>query len=76
MNLHVLYSFKNLLQVIPLEPYLISGVGLTSIDQEQRATLNLGVGIRIWFGDIFYTRSGFHKDLALDIKKSWLIQFT
>jgi OmpA-OmpF porin, OOP family len=47
------YDFSNLdwnYQIIPqLNPYLLAGMGITSIDDKIRATVNYGIGTYFWF---------------------------
>lgn len=68
LNLHAVYSLGHLFDLNSLQPYAIGGAGETTINKNSRFTLNLGMGLRVWFGDVFYKRKGFHENIALDIR--------
>lgn len=68
LNLHALYFFPDLLKIPLLDPYLISGIGITTIDDVERTTLNLGAGLRIWIGKFISNNRISDNKLALDLK--------
>lgn len=57
LDLYGLYSLTEAFNLRKyVEPYIIGGFGTTIIDNDNRITLNLGVGFRIWMREWFTRR--------------------
>ncbi|MGM0636525.1 MAG: outer membrane beta-barrel protein [Bacteroidota bacterium] len=51
-----------------LEPYVLTGIGSTTIDDNARATLNYGFGFRFWFNTIVDPKNQFFTNLGVFVQ--------